>query len=505
VNLAGPNKIMSSSVELPKTRIIGSDKGLAVDLQLVQPGKAKVTAANFRRVIVVCEVLADFLTIATAIRIGYFIYFAAAIGKHIRFPLSLIWAVALTFSAVIVLMLDRVGAYRKGNSLLRVRETEQVLRVSAEALMAVLLVSFFAHILVPRWLLVLCLSIVPLFLFIQKTLLYLLIHKLHSWGYGNERVLIYGAGCTGRRIFSVLRGSPKLGLVPVAVVDDDPIKGGTTLFEMAYERRRSARIVAGPVTRDLLSAYAVDLVIIAIPTIEREKFTCTVEETLAANARVSFVPNHLLSSDSWLDYRDMDGVLLASVGKPAVRLTYQVAKQIFDLLTSLVLIVLASPLFLLLAILIKMDSKGPVLFRQQRIGRNGKPFSMYKFRTMRVTASPYEYSPQQSADPRITRLGKLLRRTSLDELPQLLNVLQGTMSLVGPRPEMPFIVEQYAERHRHRLEVKPGLTGLWQLSGDRAFLIHENIEYDLYYIRHRNFFMDVAILLHTSIFAMRGI
>jgi lipopolysaccharide/colanic/teichoic acid biosynthesis glycosyltransferase len=124
---------------------------------------------------------------------------------------------------------------------------------------------------------------------------------------------------------------------------------------------------------------------------------------------------------------------------------------------------------------------------------------------MRTGTELYDYSPQASSDSRITRLGRFLRRTSLDEAPQLLNVFQGSMSLVGPRPEMPFIVDQYTEKHRQRLDVKPGLTGLWQLSGDRAFLIHENLEYDLYYIQNRNFFMDLAILLHTSIFAMRGI
>src|SRR6266436_8657964 len=124
---------------------------------------------------------------------------------------------------------------------------------------------------------------------------------------------------------------------------------------------------------------------------------------------------------------------------------------------------------------------------------------------MYTDAVPYDYSQCEASDPRITRIGKFLRRTILDELPQLANVLQGKMSLVGPRPEMPFIVKQYTERHRQRLQVNPGLTGLWQLSGDRAFLIHENIEYDLYYIQHRNFFMDLAILLHTSVFAMRGI
>jgi lipopolysaccharide/colanic/teichoic acid biosynthesis glycosyltransferase len=124
---------------------------------------------------------------------------------------------------------------------------------------------------------------------------------------------------------------------------------------------------------------------------------------------------------------------------------------------------------------------------------------------MYVDAPQYEYCPRSQSDPRITRWGKFLRRTSLDELPQLVNVLKGDMSLVGPRPEMPFIVEQYAERHRQRLQVKPGLTGLWQLSGDRGCLIHENIEYDLYYIQNRGVFMDFAILLHTVIFAMRGI
>jgi lipopolysaccharide/colanic/teichoic acid biosynthesis glycosyltransferase len=102
-------------------------------------------------------------------------------------------------------------------------------------------------------------------------------------------------------------------------------------------------------------------------------------------------------------------------------------------------------------------------------------------------------------------VGRWLRRTSLDELPQLINVLKGDMSLVGPRPEMPFIVARYNANHRQRLSVVPGLTGLWQLSADRAFLIHENIQYDLYYIRHRCFFMDLAIVLHTVLFAMKGI
>jgi exopolysaccharide biosynthesis polyprenyl glycosylphosphotransferase len=274
---------------------------------------------------------------------------------------------------------------------------------------------------------------------------------------------------------------------------------------MGYERRRSARIVAGPLTSELIARHSADLVVVAIPSIARNTFVRTVEEAFKANARISFVPSHFVPSDPWVDYQDIDGVLLASFGRPARRLAYEVPKRVCDLAGSLILLALGSPLFVVIAALIKLDSLGPVLFSQERVGRYGKPFRMFKFRTMRPGAQPYDYSPRAAEDPRITRLGRFLRRTSLDELPQLLNVMNGSMSLVGPRPEMPFIVQQYTNRHRQRLQVKPGITGLWQLSGDREFLIHENVEYDLYYIQHRNFFMDLAILLHTPIFAMRGI
>jgi exopolysaccharide biosynthesis polyprenyl glycosylphosphotransferase len=306
-------------------------------------------------------------------------------------------------------------------------------------------------------------------------------------------------------VYSVLKRSPKLGLDPVAIVDDDPSKVGTTLFEMAYERRRSMPVIQGPVNDEMIATHGVDLVIVASPSIGREKFVRTLDEALGANVRVSFVASHLLSSDAWIDYRDLDGILLASLGRPVRRFGYELSKRVCDFVGSLALTVLGSPIFLLLALIIKLDSRGPALFCQERVGQNGKPFNMFKFRTMYTNASPYDYSPIEPTDPRITRVGKFLRRTSLDELPQLLNVLLGQMSLVGPRPEMPFIVQHYTDRERQRLEVKPGITGLWQLSGDRAYLIHQNVEYDLYYLQHRNFFMDLAIILHTSVFAMRGI
>ena len=189
---------------------------------------------------------------------------------------------------------------------------------------------------------------------------------------------------------------------------------------------------------------------------------------------------------------------------PIAPLHYAVAKRTADVIVSSLLLLLLAPVLSLIAVLVWLDSPGPIFFIQKRVGRNGKLFDMYKFRSMYPTAPRYALSPTQSSDTRITSVGRFLRRTSLDELPQLINVFLGNMSLVGPRPEMPFIVRRYNSRQRQRLQVIPGITGLWQLSADRAFPIHENIHYDLSYIQNRTFFMDLAILLHTPFRALRG-
>jgi exopolysaccharide biosynthesis polyprenyl glycosylphosphotransferase len=477
----------------------------AASLTVLTTVAQRTSAARFQSYLTMMEALADFITVIVAVMAGYQLYYLLELGKQVFYPRSVVLAVSATLGLVIVLMLDRAGAYSRGTSLLRVRETEQVLRVSTQAFGFAFAVSFFASLLFSRWLLVIALGLVPLFLFVQKHVVYLLVQHLHSRGYGIERVLIYGSGSTGRRVYSVLRRSPKLGLEPVALVDDNATKVGSAIFEMAYERRRSAPVIPGPITRNLVQRWAADLVIIAIPSLDNDNFQRTIREVLAANARVSFVPNNFLQSDPWVGFQDVDGVLLASVSRHPRRFVYEWAKRICDFIGAALLLILCSPLFLLFAILIKLNSRGPTLFRQERVGLNGRRFRMFKFRTMYSDAPAYAYSPKVADDDRITCPGRFLRRTSLDELPQLLNVLLGNMSLVGPRPEMPFIVANYAERHCQRLQVKPGITGLWQLSGDRAYLIHENIEYDLYYIQHRNFFMDLAILLHTPVFAMRGI
>jgi lipopolysaccharide/colanic/teichoic acid biosynthesis glycosyltransferase len=177
-----------------------------------------------------------------------------------------------------------------------------------------------------------------------------------------------------------------------------------------------------------------------------------------------------------------------------------------DIVTSLAaLAVLAAPM-LLIALAIRLESRGPALFRQRRTGWRGRPFTMLKFRSMRVDVDPYGGSPRDAHDPRLTRVGRLLRETSLDELPQLLNVLGGQMSLVGPRPLYERQAELWTPRQRRRLEVRPGLTGYAQAYG-RAGLTHEDkIEMDVWYVDNQSHWLDLKILLRTlaNLAARRG-
>lgn len=181
------------------------------------------------------------------------------------------------------------------------------------------------------------------------------------------------------------------------------------------------------------------------------------------------------------------------------------AKRVVDLIGATVLICSALPLILIVFIFVKLDSKGPLFIRQCRIGRSGVPFYMWKFRSMHDGVPRYARSPVSETDPRITAVGRILRRFSIDELPQLLNVIRGEMSLVGPRPEMPFIVEDYQPHEKLRLNALPGITGLWQISAARAMPIHHNVELDLFYIANRNTWLDLAILLRTATAVFRGI
>ncbi|RPI59707.1 MAG: sugar transferase [Planctomycetaceae bacterium] len=179
-------------------------------------------------------------------------------------------------------------------------------------------------------------------------------------------------------------------------------------------------------------------------------------------------------------------------------------KRLFDILAGLVALVFLSLPMLVIAIWIRLDSPGPALFRQRRAGWRGEPFSMLKFRTMRINADPYGNSPQAGDDPRLTRIGRRLRELSLDELPQLFNIIGGSMSFVGPRPLYERQAELWDQHQRRRLDVRPGLTGYAQVYGRAALTHEEKIELDVYYVDNRSFWLDLKLIALTAVSIFRG-
>ena len=400
------------------------------------------------------------------------------------------------FAVLFVILLERRGGYRIGHSLLAVRETERILRVTMESFLLALFFSYFSGLALSRMVIAMTAITVPTFVMLEKWEAYRGMRILGRKGYGARRAVILGAGTLGRRVYSALVRSPKFGLDPVAFVDDDPQKYGLEIYESSYKHKHPAKVMAGPVCPELLRQLNASVLVMATADADRDAMVPVLAQLSAAGVNTYFVPKDFSEPGYWIDYAELDGVMLAHLAKARTGFIYEPAKRLLDVAGAAACLLLLAPVLCVIAALVKFTSPGPVLFRQNRVGKDGRLFSMYKFRTMYRDAPAYAYSPKRGDDPHITRIGRILRKTSLDELPQVLNVLLGDMSLVGPRPEMPFIVEQYTPLQRQRLSVKPGITGLWQLSADRAFLIHENIEYDLYYLTNNpRFVWDIALQL----------
>jgi exopolysaccharide biosynthesis polyprenyl glycosylphosphotransferase len=462
----------------------------------------KISRWPYLDLLATCEFAADFLTCAALMLAAYWLQFH--IGSSGVYPLHKALDISAFTGLVAAGLLRQNRTYSEWTSIHPVVETVGAVRMSLQAFAIILPASLLLQSDLPQGATVLALVLMPPLLVLQKQIFAFGVRRLHSRRRATKRVVIYGAGETGRRIASTLLSSPRLAFRPVAIVDEDPGSIDDCKLELAYRECPVIALQCNPITVEFLKSLQCDLLVIAtasLPAGRGDKLRAVTEQ---AGSRIAYLSEPPIEIERPKQSIEIDGLLLTYERATIVPWPYAFAKRMVDVTVSSILLVLLSPLFLSIALLIRLSSIGPAFFVQKRVGLNGSLFKMYKFRSMSRHARRYECSPKSSSDPRITTIGRFLRRTSLDELPQLINVFLGQMSLVGPRPEMPFIVRRYNARQRLRLQVIPGITGLWQLSPDRAYPIHENLHHDLSYIRHRTLSMDLAILIHTLFFAMRG-
>lgn len=318
---------------------------------------------------------------------------------------------------------------------------------------------------------------------------------LQARGMGRSRVLIVGTGEVGQAILQKIRHLPSLGYELIGFVDDrsdvEAIMGVPILGQISD-------------LPALINQHAIDEVIIGLPEASHEEILTIISLCERGKVSIKVYPDVFQIMAAQISIGDLGGLPLLTVRDVALRGWRLTLKRAMDLIGSAIGLVLLSPLMLLVAILIKMESPGPVFYTQVRMGLDAKPFWLIKFRSMRADAEA-ETGPVWATkdDPRRTRLGAFIRRFSIDELPQLINVLLGEMSLVGPRPERPVFVEQfkrsiprYMDRHRE----KAGLTGWAQVNGLRGDTsIAERTKYDLWYIENWSLLLDLKIILKTIV------
>jgi len=327
-------------------------------------------------------------------------------------------------------------------------------------------------------------------------------------GIGVRRIVIVGAGEVGRRVMRTLVARPDLGYHIVGYVDDNPDKGEGGLGRIKG---------LGDLDKlpEIIVIENVDEVIITLPWTYQRRILSILRECERRHVAARLVPDLFQMSLSRVEVSDLGGVPLIEVREIAFSQTALIIKRAMDIVGASLALLFGWPLFALIALAIKLDSPGPVLFTQERVGKDYKRFTIYKFRSMRVGAEEELESLKEAVehndvtfklrdDPRMTRVGRFLRRFSLDEMPQFINALKGEMSLVGPRPPIPAEVAQYQPWHLKRLTVPPGLTGMWQVSGRSELTFDEMVLLDLYYIEHWSPWLDFAIILRTIPTALLG-
>ena len=416
---------------------------------------------------------------------------------------------ALLFAGLAFVILLFRGIYWLPRSTGLLDETVMLVGGLTTAMAGVILTAFLGRFVPSRLVFIYAWAIAIVFFVVRRLVSRAVRAALWRRGKYVDRVLVAGAGESGRRIMEAMLNSPALGYQLVGWVDDLP---GTDDLSVATERRvyRSQRLGLLDDMERLVERHRVAEVIIALPSDHLNRVPHIVEQCQRQSVRFKVVPDLLQMSLDHIDVGEVAGLPLIGVKPPTIQGGQLIAKRGIDALVATGILAVALIPMGVIALAIRATSEGPILFRQTRVGKDGRQFTLVKFRCMfdgadelraeLVRLHGESVDPRLFKlpdDPRLTKVGRLLRRWSLDELPQFWHVLKGEMSLVGPRPQIPTEVAVYEEWHYQRLQVTPGLTGLWQVNGRSNLSFDEMVRLDLYYAEHWSPWLDIKIVLRT--------
>jgi len=440
------------------------------------------------------------LAFALAYLVRYELQWFKAVEEayYISYDAYLPLMVGLT--VILLVMFKLEGAYEQSRIGGWLDDVYIVLNGTTTGIMVMVFITFFLQPLYYSRLIFLYAAVlIIVILCLARLVRTVIVDILRQRGIGVYRVLIVGAGEIGRLVMANLVAQPMLGYKVVGFVDDNPDKGTVDMGPIKG---------LGSVDKipQLISELNIDEVIVTLPWMSHRKIMSILTQCERERVRARIVPDLFQMRLSQVDIEDLNGIPLLGMRDRTISGWNLILKRSMDFIIALFGLLLLSPMMLLIAIAIKLDSPGPALFQQTRVGKGGQEFGMYKFRSMQRDAEARLSALQDQNeadgplfkirdDPRRTKVGIWLRKTSLDELPQLYNVLRGEMSLVGPRPPLLSEVSRYQPWQRKRLEVAPGMAGLPQVSGRSNLTFDEMAFLDLYYIENWSPALDIMILL----------
>lgn len=477
--------------------------------QRLEPSAQRGTSA-FRRFLPYTLVLSDAVLIYSAFILAYWIRYSLEIGPPIqqRVAFDAYQPLAGLLLGIMVGVLLLKGAYRTRMSTDVVDEFIAVFSAATISVAGIVVITSMLHqdqysrgVVVYVWLLVIAL------VGLGRVLYRLLQGYCHRRGWGTRRVLVVGSSDAGKIAMQSMTNRPDLGYQLAGFVYHGP----------AAQIRDFGRFRALGTVSDipeLIESGQIDDVIIALPASAHEEVWPILALCEQHGVGLKLIPDLFEMNLSRVRVDDIAGIPLLDVRERPVRRLERVVKRVVDVGLSCLALLITLPLTVLIMLLIRLETRGPAVLRQERMGTGGQAFRCYKLRTMRRDADelrPALQSMNDTAgpifkikdDPRQTKIGRRIRRWSLDELPQLLNVLKGDMSIVGPRPPLPAEVAEYEGWQLRRLEVKPGMTGMWQVSGRSDLSFDEMVLMDIYYVDNWSLALDARILLRT-VFAVLG-